>query len=325
MDVSTAGVLFVMPYSYINVVVGELSRNGGHVGLSVMIGEEHFRLDHSSCVDKLARSHGVWLVAWHEGDVDVADARHLRNVLGVSRDIDSNTVDSEDEAVVTSFWVELGVSLSGVICRHSFNGNVVDVGFVTVLHDQSVTNLVSTTLVGDEFCFLLSKSLDGRLVEMVSMLVCDEYVVGLRHGGIVHIAVSEFVDRVDLNLLAIEFDAYASMHNRMELERLSALGFEYVDLIVAGGDLHPGFFPRFDASFEVDGFESLFRKQPSRVGRPSSASAVDGYGLFLGELLQCIVDEVAFLDVDVDGSGEVSLTEFICSSDIEQCDVGLIG
>ena len=72
-----------------------------------MVGEQHFRLDHPCGVDELLGSHGVRLIAREEGDVNVFDFSHFRDVLGVGGDVDSQAIEGEDEAVVPSFGVEL--------------------------------------------------------------------------------------------------------------------------------------------------------------------------------------------------------------------------
>ena len=87
-----------------------------------MVGEEYLRLDGLCCLDQLVGGHGVGLVAGEESDVDVLDGCHLGNVLGITGDVDAQSVDGKDVSVVSSLGVELGAPLADVIGGNGLDG-----------------------------------------------------------------------------------------------------------------------------------------------------------------------------------------------------------
>ena len=89
-----------------------------------MIGEEHLWADDTCSTDKLVGRHCVGLVAWQEGDVDVVDVGHFGNVFRVAGNVDTQTVEREDVAVVASLRVKLLTAWRRVVCRHCFNVDV---------------------------------------------------------------------------------------------------------------------------------------------------------------------------------------------------------
>ena len=86
-----------------------------------MIWEQHLRLDGSRSLNQLFWCHRVGLVARQECDVDVLDVLHLRNVLRITGDIDSQPVNGQYVAIVATFRMELCTTLRGVIGRYGFN------------------------------------------------------------------------------------------------------------------------------------------------------------------------------------------------------------
>ena len=99
--------LFVMPNPHLNPIVLQLCRNSTHICLAIMIREQHFWFDRPCCIDELLNRHRIRLVAGEEGDIDVFDAVRLWDVFSVAGNVDSQSVESEDEAVVSSLWVKL--------------------------------------------------------------------------------------------------------------------------------------------------------------------------------------------------------------------------
>ena len=228
--------LFVMSDSHVDAVILQRGGEGGHVRLSVVIGEEHLRLDDACRLDELVGCHRVGLVARQEGDVDVVDVSHLGDVLRVSGDVDAQAVEVEDVAVVTSFRVELRASLRCVVGRNSLHFDAeVQVFLVAIFQDESIALHVGTAAVGDETCTHLRELLDGILVVVVAMLVGDEDEVSLRHARVVDGAVAHLGHGVDIQFQTAKLDADARMHQRMQLHFLSAFRLEGVHLSLLRG------------------------------------------------------------------------------------------
>ena len=57
-----------------------------------MIREQDFWLYYLCRLDELLGGHGVWLIARHEGDVDIFDVSHLGDVLGITCYVDAQSV-----------------------------------------------------------------------------------------------------------------------------------------------------------------------------------------------------------------------------------------
>ena len=63
-----------MSDSHINSFALELSGYAAHVGLSIVIGKQYPGLHYAGGANKLLRCHGVRLVAWEEGNINILDA-----------------------------------------------------------------------------------------------------------------------------------------------------------------------------------------------------------------------------------------------------------
>ena len=83
-----------------------------------MIREEHFRTDDFGNFDHLLRRHRVWLIARQESDVDVLDICHLRNIFRVAGNVNPQPIDIQDITIVTSFGMELPMSVGSVVRRN---------------------------------------------------------------------------------------------------------------------------------------------------------------------------------------------------------------
>lgn len=177
---------FIVSDSYVDAAILQLRRYSLDIRLSVVVGEEHLGLDGLGSFDELFCRHRVWLVAGHEGDIDVFDGLHLWDVLRIASDVDAQAVDGQDVAVVASFRVELCTSLCGVIGGHGLYRDVFECRLLTIAHDLAITQHVCTALVGNQLRLVASQLLDSLLVEVVAMLVGDEDVVGLGHRTIVY-------------------------------------------------------------------------------------------------------------------------------------------
>ena len=107
-------------------------------------------MDGFGSLDELLGLHGVGLVAWQEGNVDVFEFCHFGDVLGVAGDVDAQSVDGEQVAVVATFGVELEVAFGGVIGRYGLHFQVAELLFVAIVHDGACREHVGTALVGDK-------------------------------------------------------------------------------------------------------------------------------------------------------------------------------
>ena len=222
----------------VDVVVLQQSGDDGDVGLAVVVGEDDAGADDARGADELLGRHGVGLVAGQEGDVDadVVELFHLGDVLGVAGDVDVEAVDGEDEAVVAPLGMELGASLGVVVGGHGLDVEVVgQLQVVAVGHHFALAELVGAALVGNEARLLIGEQPDGLGVEVVAMLVGDEDVVGLGQGGKVDGTLAQLAHGVDLDFLAVVFDADAAVHEGVETDGLAALGLEDVNLGRVGG------------------------------------------------------------------------------------------
>ena len=203
-----------------------------------MIGEQHFRLDSLGSLYQLFCGHRIGLVTGQEGDVDILDSRHLGNVLRVACDIDSQSVDGQDIAIVAPLGMELRATLRRIICRNGLHRKALgNLQLVAIGHHLTRTVHVGTALIGDETRCRAREQLDGLLVKVVAMLMGDEEIIGLRHSGIVDYLVTQFRHGINLNLLPVILNTDTGMNEGMELDGLPALGRKLIYLVCVGSRL----------------------------------------------------------------------------------------
>ena len=223
--------LLVVSDADVDAAAEELHADLTHGALVVVIGEEHLGLDDLGSIDHLIDRHRVGLVAGQEGNVDVLQVGHLGDVLGITSDVDAQTVEGEHIAVVTTFGVELLMLGGGVIGRHCLDGDISRVAaYITVLHDEAVLKVSVDSLVDVDAGSRGTYLVDGSTVEVVLMLVGDEDDVGLGEGGVVGLRLEPRTHGIDLDLDTVEIDFHAGMLNASDSYFLAALGGELVDL-----------------------------------------------------------------------------------------------
>ena len=110
-----------MPNSHLDSIAFQLCGYAVYISLPIMVGEQHFRLDDPRRIDQLLNRHGVGLVAGQESNIDILDVSHLGNVFSVAGNVDSQSVECENIAVVPSLGVELQMAFGGVVGWNSFN------------------------------------------------------------------------------------------------------------------------------------------------------------------------------------------------------------
>ena len=156
-----------------------------------MVRKQHLRLDHLRSLHQLFGSHRVWLVTGQECNVDILDVSHLRNILSVTGNIDSQAIDGQNISVVTTLGMEHRASLGRVIGGHCLHLEVIgNLLLVSIRHHLTSSVHLHTTLVHNELRALIRQNLDSLLIEVVAMLMGDEQIVGLGHCGIVDRTVS---------------------------------------------------------------------------------------------------------------------------------------
>ena len=89
-----------------------------------MVGEENLRLNGLCSLYQLIDCHCVRLIAGQEGNVDIPDGFHLGDVLCVAGNVDAQSVEGQDIAVVTTFWMELRATFRVVIGRNGLDLDV---------------------------------------------------------------------------------------------------------------------------------------------------------------------------------------------------------
>ena len=209
--------LLVIPDAHIDAVALQAVRQLAEVRLAVMVGEQHLWTDASRRPHNLLRSHGVGLVAGKEGHINVFDAVHFRNVLGVTGNVDAQPADGEDIAVVAPLGMELQMPLRGVVGRHRLNCKpAADLSAPAVSHDRPVAELGGTVPVDEKLRPIFGQGGDGGRVKVVEMLVRDQNHIRFGKLGVVDGAASGIAHRVDLDFLPVVFDAYAGMGQRMD-------------------------------------------------------------------------------------------------------------
>ena len=113
-----------------------------------MVGEEDLRLNDPCSVDTLIDGHRVGLVTGQEGNVDILQVGHLGDILRIASDVDAQTVEGEDIAVVASLGVELLMVGRGIIGRHGLDGDIGGIlNLITVAHHDSVLEVSEDGLV----------------------------------------------------------------------------------------------------------------------------------------------------------------------------------
>ena len=151
------------------------------VGLAVVVGEQHDRLNHHGGMRALLGRHRVGQIARQEGHVDVLDGVHLGVVLGVAGDVDAHALDGEYEAVVTALGVELQFFGRNVEGRNGVNRPAVgQFKDVAIGHHLTLAakDLVAAG-IGDEHSTLLAQLVDSHRVKVVKVLVGHQDIISL--------------------------------------------------------------------------------------------------------------------------------------------------
>ena len=330
--------LLVVAQADIDGQILELGGDAGNISLAKVIGEEDAGLDDAGGMQELVGGHRVRLVAGQEGDVDSllsialgggGEVSHLRNVLSVAGHIDAEAVEGDDKTIIATFRMELQVPLGDVVGGHGLQAEVVGQReAVAVLHDLgcghgNILQQVGATPVGDETSGVAREQTDGRRVEVVTVLVRHEDVVGLRHGCVVDGAVAECADGVDVDMTVADVEADAGMQECMEANNLPTGRGELVHLILRRRDGLAVSLPCNNAAHKVYDLIALLGEHACRTCRPLATTTIDGHRAILIETSGGIGEERRLVDVDVQRLVEVAFGVFLSRAHVEQLHSGI--
>ena len=196
-----------------------------------MVGEKDLRVYSLRGFGGLLRRHGVGLVAGQEGHVDVLDILHLVDVFGIAGDVDPQSVDGEDVAVVAALGVELLPALGRVV-----GGNGLDfdlfancLSFAVGKRRASAVELLDRGVQVD-LCPLFLEGVYGVLVIVVEVLVGDEDQVRLGEFRVVGRRIHFLAYRVDMDLFSVVLNAHGGVLDGGDGDVFATLGLEDVGL-----------------------------------------------------------------------------------------------
>ena len=142
--------LLILSYPYVRAAILEQCLHLLYIRVAIVVWEEHFRVNGLGCFGHLLWCHGEGLVTWQESHIDIGNVFHLVDILCISGNIYSETINGNHESVVASLRMELLFSLRCVVCRNSLYVPFADGCRVTILHHQSLaTENVAASAVGD--------------------------------------------------------------------------------------------------------------------------------------------------------------------------------
>ena len=197
-----------------------------------MVGEEHLRRDGAGSLYQLVDSHRVGLVARQESDVDVLQVGHLRDVLRVSGNVDAQSVEAEDIAVVASLRMELCATLGVVVGRHGLDGDVLTVGnAVAVFQREAVAEHIVDGCVRVDRGGRCADAGDGLALEVILVLMGDEDDVGLWELVVVCDWCDTGTHGVDLDLRTVIIDFETGVLDARDSYFLAALGGKLIYLL----------------------------------------------------------------------------------------------
>ncbi len=160
---------------------GELGGEGGKVRIAEVVGYQDAGLKDFCGLDALLDGHRIGLVDGKEGDVDVGNRGHLRNVLRVTGDIDAQAVEAEDVAIVASLRMEHGAPFSVIVGGNGFQADVTRQDPRPSVGDggASAQQLHAAGVSYELRLAIGPEGLDGGLVEVVAVFMGDQDDIGL--------------------------------------------------------------------------------------------------------------------------------------------------
>ena len=171
--------------------------------------------------------------------------------------------------------MELLMAFGNVVSGNSFYMDIIHLQLVAILHSLAITNHSCTTGIGDELGFVVSEGGNGLFVEMITMLMSHEDIVGFGHSCVIYRSVSKFPNRINLNFLTLKNDAYARMHESIELDSFTAFCCEGVNLFRFGCHFLTSFLPCENTAFQINYLKSVFCKNTCRMGRTAPTTAIN--------------------------------------------------
>ena len=302
---------------------GEAGREPGQVGIGEMIRDQDLGLKDLGGMDALVHGHRVRLVDREEGDVDILDIGHLRDVLRIAGDIDAESVDGEDKAIVTALRVEVRAALGVIVGGDGVQVDVAgELAAIAVGHHGAPAKHLRDAGVSDEVIAICAEGLQGHAVEVVAVLVGDQDDIGLRELRGVVGRDAEAAYWVDVDGQALVHDLQRAVLDEGDADGKAAVGEEGLDSVLRDG--LAGGLPAFDAADEVaDGIAGLGQFL-GRFAAAAAGPAIDGdRGLLRADRLD-LLQEIGRVPVDVGGTPQVAFGIFFGGADIDEED-GRIG
>ena len=115
-----------------------------------------------------------------EGNADVLEFLHLRDILRVACYIYTESVEVEHVSIPQAFWVPLGILLRYIVGRNAIDNAVAAYLHIhIVFHHVPNTHLIPNVFRDDKLCVGSRKDTDGIVVEVVELFVGNEDEVSL--------------------------------------------------------------------------------------------------------------------------------------------------
>ena len=159
---------------------------------------------------------------------------------------------------------------------------------------------------------------------MVGMFVRHEDIVGLGHHRIIHDSPAQLRARVNFYLLAVVLDTDTGMHQSVELDVFSTLGFENIYLVDISGHRHPSLFPGNDATLQVHTLIARGGQSTSSIGRTTTTSTIDGNRLVCRKNRLNLLYKVILSLVDIESSLNMPFGELRRSTHIQYHDTSIL-
>ena len=307
-----------------DILAGKEGREGGEIGLAVVVRDEDLGGDGLGSGDALVHSHRKGLVHREEGDVNVFQVRHLGDVFGVAGDVDAETVDGEDITVAVALGMEHFATGRGVVGRDRIHDDTTrKFGPLPVRDGLALADLGAAGLIEDQPGTLRGEDVDGDGLEMVLVLVRHQDDIGLGELHRVVRMLAVLAHRVDLDGQAIVCNFQRAMLDEGDPHGFAAVGPEGFHLIFR--DALSSLGPAQEAAPEVIDGESRFLEGGRGRRTPLAAPAVCQHRTGGIQRRLCQVDEAVTLPVDVQGAGKMILCKFVGRTDVHELDGRILG
>ena len=156
------------------------------VRVSVVIGDDDFRVEGPNRVGSFVGRHGVGEIHADEGDVDVLEGAHLGDAFGVGGEVEALASVGEDVAIVASLgMVELsgGGAAREVVGGDGFDGPLLPLAGLMVGDGFGGGKLFDDRGGSEDLRGGLAEGRDGFGIEVIGVNVGDQNEVGFGKSG----------------------------------------------------------------------------------------------------------------------------------------------